>query len=80
MICCCCSMRISAAPRVKPPHLLTPLIAGEADLTHRALSSAHPATAGFGLVKGLARLGTWLLIRQWLTSPLPASARPDAGF
>ncbi len=50
-------------------HLLAPIIAGEADLTIARFPSAA-GTAGFGLVKGLARVGTWLLTRQWLTAPL----------
>ena len=50
-------------------HLLAPLIAGQADLTI-ARFPKPPGKAGFGLVKGLARMGTWLLTRRWLHAPI----------
>lgn len=49
--------------------LLAPVLAGDADLTIARFPHAA-GKAGFGLVKGVARLGTWLLTRQWLSAPL----------
>jgi glycosyltransferase involved in cell wall biosynthesis len=50
-------------------HLLTPVVAGVADLTIARFPKVV-GKAGFGLVKGLARWGTWALTRQWLAAPI----------
>ena len=49
--------------------MLLPVIAGDADLTIARFPNAS-GKAGFGLVKGLARVGTWLLTRHWLSAPI----------
>lgn len=49
--------------------LLAPLLADEADLTIAQFPKAT-GKAGFGLVKGLARWGTWALTRRWLQAPI----------
>jgi len=48
--------------------LLSPVLNGEADLTIARFPRA--GKAGFGLVKGLARVGTWVLSRNWLQAPI----------
>ena len=48
--------------------LLQPVLAGEADLTIARFPRA--GKAGFGLVKGLARMGTWVFTRNWLQAPI----------
>lgn len=48
--------------------LLEPVLAGEADLSIARFPRA--GKAGFGLVKGLARMGTWLLTRRVLQAPI----------
>lgn len=49
--------------------LLMPLQTGEADLAIARFP--RPAgKGGFGLVKGLARTGTWLFTRRWLAAPI----------
>lgn len=49
--------------------LLIPVLADEADLTI-ARFPKPPGKAGFGLVKGLARGGTWLLTGRTLQAPI----------
>ncbi len=49
--------------------LLAPVIAGEADMTIARFPKAT-GKAGFGLVKGLARVGTWLFSHRWLAAPI----------
>ncbi|HEY3415855.1 MAG TPA: glycosyltransferase [Armatimonadota bacterium] len=49
--------------------LLHPVRAGEADLAIATFPRLTVKT-GFGLVKGLARIGTWLLTGRWLAAPL----------
>jgi len=49
--------------------LLQPVLADVADLTI-ARFPATPGRAGFGLVKGLAHWGTWLLTRRRLHAPI----------
>lgn len=49
--------------------LLNPVQLGEADLTIARFPRAT-GKAGFGLVKGLARWGTWALTRQLLAAPI----------
>jgi|GEM_PF-53598 len=49
--------------------LLLPVLSGAADMT---IARFPPAAgkAGFGLVKGLARAGTWVFTRRWLRAPI----------
>ena len=49
--------------------LLAPLLAGTADLTIARFPKVQ-GKAGFGLVKGLARWGTWALTRNRLEAPI----------
>lgn len=53
---------------VQADRLLSPVLNGEADLTIARFPRA--GKAGFGLVKGLARTGTWLFTRRWLQAPI----------
>jgi hypothetical protein len=69
--------------------LLAPVVEGRADLAV-ARFPRLPGSGGFGLVKGLARVGTWLLTRRWLRAPISgqracrrwvlAAAPPAAGY
>jgi len=56
------------ASAAQADRLLGPVLTGEADLTIARFPRA--GKAGFGLVKGLARWGTWLLTRRVLQAPI----------
>ena len=56
------------ASAAQADRLLAPVLAGESDLAIARFPAA--GRAGFGLVMGLARWGTWLLTRRRLQAPL----------
>ncbi|MHB9024273.1 MAG: glycosyltransferase family 2 protein [Armatimonadota bacterium] len=57
------------ASAAEAAQLLHPVQAGEADLTIATFPRLTTPT-GFGLVKGFARVGTWLISGLWLAAPL----------
>ena len=57
------------ATAAQADRLLQPIFTGEADLTIARFPAASGA-GGFGLAKGLARWGSWLLTRRVLQAPI----------